>query len=63
MKRLASVSMVFSLAISALAGSKTVNDRVTQYGAAVDKRLAPFFAAADIPYPPAKVTLTDRSVG
>lgn len=45
------------LAMNAHAVGKTVDDRVAEFGESVDKRLAPYFAAASIPYPPAKVTL------
>lgn len=38
-------------------GRKTIADRVAQYGPAVRQRLAPAFAAIDVPYPPARVTL------
>jgi hypothetical protein len=35
---------------------KTVEDRVQEFGAIVQERLAPKFAAAGVPYPPARVT-------
>jgi hypothetical protein len=39
------------------ASPKTVADRVAEFGSAVDKRLAPQFAAAGIAYPPARMAL------
>lgn len=36
---------------------KTVDDRLTEYGAAVDARLRPLFAARGVAYPPARLTL------
>jgi murein L,D-transpeptidase YafK len=48
---------VLSLSISGCAGERTLDDRIAQFGETVDKRLAPFFAAASVAYPPAKVTL------
>ena len=57
MNRLAALVVLISLSISAQAQNKTVGDRLTQYGKTVDKRLAPLFATAGIPYPPAKITL------
>ena len=38
-------------------GEKTVSQRVAQYGAAVDQRLAPVFASRNIPYPPTRLAL------
>ena len=35
----------------------TIADRVAQYGPAARSRLAPFFAAAGVPYPPARFTI------
>lgn len=35
----------------------TINDRVVQYEAQVQLRLAPLFKAQSIPYPPSKITL------
>ena len=40
-----------------LRGKKTVADRLHQYGASADGRWAPRFRAAEIPYPPARITL------
>ncbi|HEX8680040.1 MAG TPA: hypothetical protein VF683_08775, partial [Chthoniobacterales bacterium] len=37
--------------------SKTVEDRVAEYGEIVRARLEPQFRAAGVPYPPARVTL------
>lgn len=45
------------LATSVFAQEATVDSRAAEFGEAVDKRLAPCFAAAAIPYPPSKVTL------
>ena len=39
------------------AGRKTVRDRLAQYGGAARARLAPFFAVANVPYPPRRLTL------
>jgi len=39
------------------AREKTIADRVTQFGDAVDSRLKPLFLAAKVPYPPSSVTL------
>jgi murein L,D-transpeptidase YafK len=36
---------------------KTVEDRVQEFGAIVQERLAPKFAAAGVPYPPQRLTL------
>jgi len=49
--------MLLALWLNACARENTVEDRVAQYGEAVRQRLAPRFAAAHVPYPPAKVTL------
>jgi len=38
-------------------GSKTVQDRLEQYGHTVRERLLPYFETAKIPYPPQKVIL------
>ena len=38
-------------------GKATVNDRVNQYGASVQSRLAPYFQKAGVLYPPRKVVL------
>lgn len=38
-------------------GKATVDDRLAQYGQAARARLAPYFAAAGVRYPPAKVDL------
>jgi hypothetical protein len=38
-------------------GEPTIADRVTQYGPPARTRLGPFFAAAGVPYPPARVLL------
>ena len=35
----------------------TIEDRVAQYGPAARARLLPYFAAADVPYPPARFLL------
>jgi hypothetical protein len=45
------------LTTGANAREKTVDDRVSQFGASVQERLAPLFAAEGVPYPPSKVTL------
>ncbi|MEI7946084.1 MAG: L,D-transpeptidase family protein [bacterium] len=48
------------IACSALAGcsrAATIDDRVAQYEARVQTRLAPLFKAQSIPYPPSKITL------
>lgn len=39
------------------AQAATINDRVVQYEAEVQARLAPLFKAQSIPYPPSKITL------
>jgi hypothetical protein len=57
MNKLLPILAVLALPGSGRAVEKTVADRVAQFGESVDKRLAPFFAAASVPYPPAKVTL------
>jgi hypothetical protein len=57
MKRLLLLSIVFGLAIRATAREKSVDERMAQYGASVQERLAPLFAAAGVAYPPCKVTL------
>ncbi|MCX6901633.1 MAG: L,D-transpeptidase family protein [Verrucomicrobia bacterium] len=38
-------------------GARSVRDRVSEYGEIVRQRLAPFFLAARIPYPPARLVL------
>ena len=38
-------------------GRKTVADRVAEFGASVDERLAPHFREAGVPYPPQRITL------
>jgi hypothetical protein len=57
MSRPLSLLILVALASPVAAREKTVDDRVAQFGDAVRERLAPAFAAAAIPYPPAKVTL------
>lgn len=57
MRRLAFCSIILWLAINAAAREKSVDDRIAQYGGAVQARLAPLFAAAGVPYPPSRVTL------
>ncbi|MCX6995996.1 MAG: L,D-transpeptidase family protein [Kiritimatiellaeota bacterium] len=57
MNRLLHIVMSLSLSVSVYGREKTVDDRVAQFGSVVEKRLAPFFAAASVPYPPARVTL------
>jgi murein L,D-transpeptidase YafK len=47
---------MFSLA-RGQTGMKTVEDRVQEFGAIVQERLAPKFAAAAVPYPPQRLTL------
>lgn len=39
------------------AAPRTVDDRVKEFGAVVTERLAPYFKAAGVPYPPSSVTL------
>jgi len=46
-----------TLLASACAREHTVADRVAEFGGPVRQRLAPWFAAARVPYPPAQVTL------
>ncbi len=43
--------------IQVMKGKKTISDRVSQYGEAARKRLAPQFANAKVAYPPCGVTL------
>lgn len=45
-----------SLMFNAGAAVKTVDDRVKEFGPAVETRLLPCFAAAGVPYPPSSVT-------
>jgi murein L,D-transpeptidase YafK len=45
------------VATKARAQLKTVEDRITEYGATVQQRLEPQFRAAGVPYPPAKLTM------
>ena len=51
---------ILMIACSVLTGcsrASTIDDRVVQYEARVQTRLAPLFKAKSIPYPPAKFTL------
>jgi murein L,D-transpeptidase YafK len=57
MNRLLSIVILSALSTSAQARERTVSDRVSQYAKPVQKRLAPYFAAAAIQYPPSRVTL------
>ena len=57
MNKLWSIVILILLSMSAQAREESVSDRVAQYAKPVEKRLAPFFAAAAIPYPPSRVTL------
>lgn len=57
MANLSLVVILLCLVMSACAREQTVGDRVAQFGASVDTRLAPLFTAAAVPYPPSKVTL------
>ncbi|MFN2508265.1 MAG: hypothetical protein ABR589_05785, partial [Chthoniobacterales bacterium] len=51
--------MLFGLvpAATANAESKTVEERIAEYGELVRQRLEPKFHAAGVPYPPKRVTL------
>ena len=51
------VLMLLALWLNACAREYTTEERVQQFGGTVRQRLAPRFAAARVPYPPAKVTL------
>ncbi len=61
MSRAAGFSALLLLGMFSLArgqtGMKTVEDRVQEFGAIVQERLAPKFAAAAVPYPPQRLTL------
>jgi len=46
-----------SVVRGAIAGKKTVADRVVEFGPAVRPRLSPHFDRAGVAYPPARVTL------
>src|SRR6266404_8874284 len=51
------LALVTAVAVTRTNGEKTVSQRVAQYGAAVDQRLAPVFASRNIPYPPTRLAL------
>lgn len=57
MKRRAWVSTIVGLALTAAAREWSVEERLAQYGDAVQKRMGPFFVTAGVPWPPSKVTL------
>ncbi len=57
MNRLCPIVLLFFMSLSTQVQSASVDDRVTQFGAAAEARLAPHFKAAGIPYPPARATL------
>ena len=57
MNKLLSVVLFLAIAHNAGAREMTVDDRVAQFGDSVQKRLAPLFALAGVPYPPSQVTL------
>jgi hypothetical protein len=58
MKRLIFFSIVFGLAIRAAARERSVDERLAQYGASVQERLAPLFVASGVAYPPCQVILS-----
>jgi hypothetical protein len=49
--------MALTIIARRVMGKKTVAQRLEQYGPAARARLAPFFVAAHVPYPPARLTL------
>jgi len=51
------LALVTAIAVTRTNGEKTVSQRVAQYGAVVDQRLAPVFASQNIPYPPTRLAL------
>jgi len=51
------LALVTTIAVTRTSGGKTVSQRVAQYGAVVDRRLAPVFASRSIPYPPTRLAL------
>jgi len=53
----AKVKRLAASATQTVKGRKTVADRVNEFGEAVDKRLAPRFREAGVPYPPSRITL------
>jgi murein L,D-transpeptidase YafK len=55
MKNFLCIILLFSTNV--FSAGKTIEDRVAQFGVAVDQRLLPFFKAASVAYPPAKITL------
>ncbi len=57
MKQRILLLLFLGVAACSQGAKKTVDDRVAQYGGGVQKRLAPAFTAAAIPYPPAKICL------
>jgi len=53
----AALALVNAIALARTPDGKTVSQRVVQYGAVVDRRLAPVFASRNIPYPPTRLAL------
>ncbi|HVM62133.1 MAG TPA: L,D-transpeptidase family protein [Verrucomicrobiae bacterium] len=51
------VALAVDLAIPKKDSEKTISQRVAQYGAVVDSRLAPVFAVRNLPYPPRRLAL------
>jgi hypothetical protein len=57
MKRSLPLFLLLAMSTSATAGGKTVDERIAQFGDDVRNRVAPFFAAARVTYPPSRITL------
>jgi len=57
MKLFCNVAIWMTALLHSHAASKTIEDRVAEYGEVVRTRLAPQFHAAGVPYPPNHVTL------